>query len=129
MVTITALLVLASLLGSISEDLPTTSYFEFIDLWFLWYLINIFIITIYHILLDMVKDDENVGILTHQSYNGEKKGNQIIPITIQKEKQAKCKKCGDDGSKMGKDRINDIAIIVFPICTILFNIIYFILST
>ena len=129
MVTITALLVLASLLGSISEDLPTTSYFKFIDVWFLWYLINIFIITVYHILLDMVKDDEDDVIIHHHLNNGEKKGNQIIPITVQKDKEEKCKKCGNNGRKIGKEKINEMAIIIFPICTIIFNFVYFILST
>ena len=112
MVTITALLVLASLLGAINEDLPTTSYFKFIDVWFLWYLINIFIMCVYHVLLDMVKDDNNGGII-HQTYNGEKKGNQIIPITVQKDKEPRCKQCGNNGPRMGKEGVNKIAIIVF----------------
>ena len=51
---ITALLVIAALLASFKEDLPKTSYFKYIDLWFMWNIINIFIITVYHIALDQI---------------------------------------------------------------------------
>ena len=49
---VTSLLVLAALLSSINMSLPRTSYFKYIDLWFLWYLANIFSIIMYHIVLD-----------------------------------------------------------------------------
>ena len=41
---VTALLVLASLLGSMENNLPKSSQMNFIDYWFLWYIINIFFI-------------------------------------------------------------------------------------
>ena len=52
--TITALLVLVSLLSSVNEELPKTSYFKFIDLWFLWYISSILFITLFHIFLNHI---------------------------------------------------------------------------
>ena len=51
---VTALLVLAALLASISNDLPKTSYFKYIDIWFLWNITNIFLISAFHVALDQV---------------------------------------------------------------------------
>ena len=53
---ITALLVLTALLGSINEDLPITSYFKYIDMWFTWYIANIFCIIVFHIFLDKTRE-------------------------------------------------------------------------
>ena len=53
---VTALLVLASLLGSMENDLPKSSQMNLIDYWFLWYIINIFFIIILHVIL------ENCGV-------------------------------------------------------------------
>ena len=52
--TITALLVLAALLSSVNEDLPKTSYFKFIDIWFLYYITNILLIIMFHILISQI---------------------------------------------------------------------------
>lgn len=46
------LLVLVFLMSSISTSLPRTPYFKFIDVWFLWYLVNMFAIIMYHVILD-----------------------------------------------------------------------------
>ena len=54
MVSVTSLLVLSSLLGSINRGLPKTSYLKYIDLWFLWYITNIFLIIISHIIIDKI---------------------------------------------------------------------------
>ena len=130
MVAVTALLVLASLLGAISDELPTTSYFKFIDLWFLWYLINIFLITLYHIMLDAIKDDDLKILNPPQFYNEEKKVSQITPITIQNAARSEeCEKCMTSKTiKIDKKSINQIAIMIFPVCTLIFNFIYFGLS-
>ena len=53
---ITALLVLTALLGSINDDLPITSYFKYIDMWFTWYIANIFCIIVFHIFLDKTRE-------------------------------------------------------------------------
>ena len=49
---LTSLLVLASLLASIEANLPKTSYFKKIDIWFMSYIIFIFIIIVFHICVD-----------------------------------------------------------------------------
>ncbi len=49
---LTSLLVLASLLASIEENLPKTSYFKKIDIWFMSYIIFIFVIICFHICVD-----------------------------------------------------------------------------
>ena len=49
---VTALLVLAALLSSIDDQLPKTAYFKFVDLWFNWFIANIFFIILIHIFVD-----------------------------------------------------------------------------
>ena len=49
---VTALLVLAALLSSIDDQLPKTAYFKFVDLWFNWFIANIFLIILIHIFID-----------------------------------------------------------------------------
>ena len=51
---VTALLVLAALLGSLENKLPKTSQMKMIDFWFLWYIINIFLLILYHVLLETI---------------------------------------------------------------------------
>ena len=53
----TALLVIATLLNAINNDLPKTSYIKLIDLWFLWHLASIFVMISYHIILDRMPKD------------------------------------------------------------------------
>ena len=75
MVATTVLLVLAALLGSIKHDIPSTSEFKYIDLWFLWYTSFIFVIALFHILRNQManKIKENkifvngqkIGVITH----------------------------------------------------------------
>ena len=54
MATITVLVVMAALLASLKDTLPQTSYFKFIDLWFMWHIINIFLIFAYHVILNKI---------------------------------------------------------------------------
>ena len=49
---VTALLVLTALLSAIGDQLPTTAYFKFVDLWFNWFIANIFLIILIHVLID-----------------------------------------------------------------------------
>lgn len=104
--TVTALLVLVSLLSSVNGDLPKTSYFKFIDLWFLWYISNILLIIIFHIFLNhipnnQIKDYHNVSITI--SENGEEK-------TL-------------------RAKVNMLASVVFAATTVLFVIVYFNITT
>ena len=50
---LTSLLVLAALLSSINASLPQTAYFKHIDIWFLFFVINISLIVFFHIFVDI----------------------------------------------------------------------------
>ena len=52
---VTALLVLAALLGSMGKTLPKSAQMNFIDFWFLWYIVNIFFIIVFHVVLEKLK--------------------------------------------------------------------------
>ena len=134
--TVTALLVLAALLSSISMSLPRTSYFKYIDIWFLWYLANIFIIIVYHIILDMDWIPRERGNIT----------NQVLSITVttaldeeEREKSMLGKllsklfpfrtKSQYKESKITKKSINKMAIILFFIVVLCFNVLYFVHTT
>ena len=51
----TALLVIVTLLNAINGDLPQTSYMKFMDIWFMWHILNIFAMIIHHIIIDHSK--------------------------------------------------------------------------
>jgi predicted permease len=71
---LTSLLVLASLLASIEENLPKTSYFKKIDVWFMSYIIFIFVIICFHICVDFwIKHEDQVN--SQMSINFHFKGN------------------------------------------------------
>jgi len=107
MVSVTVLLVFAALLTPIKGKIPTTSYFKYIDLWFLWYTIYLFSITLFHILLH--------GSSTKIERNRVSIGTKIVNV---------CKQ--DENPK--KHMINDIAKILLLIPFIIFNCIYFTLQ-
>ena len=58
---ITCLLVFASFYSTFNEDIPKTSYFKMVDLWFNWYILNIFSIVILHIVILSSKSGEKDG--------------------------------------------------------------------
>ena len=111
MVAVTALLVLAALLSSINGSLPDTSYFKYIDLWFLWYTTNIFLITAFHIVLDQI--DSSSGSSSMVISSSAARVDQGKAIIIEK----------DNGCK--KTKINKSAAKIFPAMTIIFNVVYF----
>ena len=51
----TALLVIVTLLNAIHTDLPKTSYMKYIDLWFMYHVISIFLMIAYHIILNQLR--------------------------------------------------------------------------
>ena len=111
MVSVTALLVLAALLSSINSSLPDTSYFKYIDLWFLFYTADIFLITVFHIFLGTLEDTQKVIPSTASQAH-------IRSIGRVSEKR-KCSK---------RKKINKIGKIIVPIIWIAFNAIYFYLQ-
>ena len=65
MVAVTALLVLASVLDSINEDLPKTSYIKGVDFWFLWHFGSMMQIILFHIFLQSQK----ISLETKRDYS------------------------------------------------------------
>ena len=105
--TVTGLLVLVSLLASVNNDLPKTSYLKFIDSWFLWYITNILIMIFFHIFLN-------------QMNNKEVKERRIIIDVNQKRAKS---------NQTLRSTVNNVAIIIFPTITFIFVVIYFTLTT
>ena len=108
----TALLVIATLLNAINGDLPKTSYLKLIDLWFVWHILNIFAIIIYHIILDRMRNYlENVDDDAVQQFQGTDNENAIA----------------NDGTNK-RSRINHVVIMVFPLLNGIFYGLYFYLT-
>jgi hypothetical protein len=120
---VTSLLVLASLLSSISQSLPQTSYFKYIDLWFLWYLANIFCMIVYHILLDMDQSQDNLSNI--QMTELEKTWATKLNITTMTTKPPNS---FSEDISFRKRKINKKAKIIFPIIFVMFNVIYLFLT-
>ena len=102
---VTSLLVLASLLNSMQSKLPKTSYFKFVDFWFLWYIINSIIMIGAHVLIVNVNETE-LSASTPLAWPGNK--NDISKDQMRRRKRA-----------------NKIAKLIFPLLTIPFNLFYF----
>ena len=111
----TALLVIATLLNAINADMPKTSYLKLIDVWFLWHIFNTFAIIAYHIVLDRMRkqfqtaDADEIKVF---NLRGVKRDEDVIEV----ERSSKIRK------------INDLAIIIFPLLNGIFYFVYFILN-
>ena len=109
----TALLVIATLINAVHNDLPKTSYMKFIDIWFLWHVVSVFAIIIYHIVIERLRSfwegktesANNVSCLGKDEVESVRKQD----VTIIK-------------------NINRAMIFLFPILTALFYVIYFCLK-
>ena len=109
----TALLVIATLINAVKTDLPQTAYTKFIDIWFLWHVLAVFVIIVYHIVLDRIRKN-----LEKQT----SKKDEIVEF--------------DEDEKTSLDafdaktikNINITLIIVFPTVNGLFYIVYFYLK-
>ena len=112
MVSITVLLVLAALLSSIKGSIPATSYFKYIDIWFLWYTAYIFAIAVLHILLDQMNTNTYIAPLKKKNIAIGSRGLKVKKLN----------------KKSRKERINDIAKTLLLLPFILFNVIYFFLQ-
>ena len=77
---VTALLVLAALLSSMENKLPTTAYFKLIDLWFNWFIVNIFLIILIHVLIDNYSSKDQLINEKGENYENSKfKISQVGP--------------------------------------------------
>ena len=119
---VTALLVLAALLSSIGDQLPTTAYFKFVDLWFNWFIANIFLIILIHVLIDYYNnkngsknEPEDTKFKLSQSPTPAL-FNKIKPTAQEKEVQSLAFK------------LNNFFKIIVPSMTLLFLFVYFTLT-
>lgn len=106
---VTSLLVLASLLTTMQKNLPKTSYFKYVDCWFLWYQSNSILMIIFHVLIDRRQFVQITKIKNVKSNNiDNEKTNVPVDNRI-------------------KERMNRIAILLFPALHVSFNIVYIVL--
>ena len=126
---VTALLVLAALLSSIGDTLPKTAYFKFVDLWFNWFIANIFFIILIHIIIDYCnrKDNEN-NEQEDNSQNSTVKVRQVSPTPtfVKKINGNNIKK--DENRRLG-NALNKFFQLTFPSLNVIFLIVYFSLTT
>jgi len=115
--TVTLLLVLIALLQTVKKDFPKTTYYKFIDIWFLWYVFNIFLISLYHIILPRIRSSLREA--------------NIAPITTEEGQKTKaCKYTQQDIYLTKKIKQIDLVIVILtPLIMLAFNLVYFILTT
>ena len=124
----TALLVVATLINAVKSDLPKTAYTKFIDIWFLWHVLSVFVIIVYHIVLDRIryslekqtkKEDEVVEFEEH-----EKKDNEDAISEHQEDGENTL-----DTTKLTMIKtINKTLLVLFPSINGIFYIVYFYLK-
>ena len=114
-VSVSILLILVALLGASRQDFPKTTYFKFIDLYFFWYILNIFLIILLHILLENI--DEN-----RHELHAFKIGNFARKVEV---KPKETPESVYDNRYFTKPRINRIAKVLFLTANIIFSIFYF----
>ena len=109
----TALLVIATLINAVKSDLPKTAYMKFIDIWFLWHVLSVFIIIVYHIALDRAqKHWKNSCVKPGDFVDNE--GDIIRYVDAKYTKRIR--------------NINKTLIILFPTLNVIFYIVYFTLK-
>ena len=112
---VTFLLVLVALRSSIDNSLPKTAYFKYIDVWFFWYIANIFLVITYHVFYDKLLKTKNIPIIKVSPQGSPK----VRPSNLGHNETHAITKF------MSRKNTNNIVIVMFPILTIVFNIIYF----
>ena len=114
---VTSLLVLVTLFGSITnkDAYPHTTEFKYIDLWYLWYLINIFAIICLHVAISRVSDVENFANITTTVY----------PFHHMDENK---EETSEETSIRKKKLMNNIMSVFIFLSMITFNTLYFLLT-
>ena len=120
---LTSLLVLASLLASIEENLPKTSYFKKIDVWFMSYIIFIFVIIVFHICVDFwsgagANSGSAILVATEDHNNSTEKDLEVLQ---QRRNSASL-------HRVGATYLNNWGKVIFPIVLVVFTVLYFVLS-
>ena len=104
---LTSLLVLCSLLNAMTNTLPKTSYFKFVDFWFLWYISNSIVMISFHVLID---------------YQSRQHKSRVSPVQKTKFPVLKI-------TTWNSSQLNKFAIIGFPIMNGIFNAVYLVLHS
>ena len=81
MTALTSLLVLATLFTQVSASLPKTSYLKMVDIWLLFCIISIFIIIIFHTIID-------TQIKYLNNHSNERMVTIVSPINKEKEQES-----------------------------------------
>ena len=135
---VTVLLVLISLLSSVKNDFPKTTYFKYVDLWFFWYVGNTFVIISLHIILENV----DIPVSNHEK---DSQINQVSPFMINPSRPSTSttttprkntenakglfrnilNKISGKQQWLTMEAINTFFKVVLPLATIIFNLVYF----
>ena len=115
---VTALLVLVTLFGSLTNksDFPKTSGFKAIDVWFVWYLINIFIIICHHTAISKITrtiKNNAIAMEEQHSYSMYEKDEDMLAVVK---------------SLKRRETINNVMILILLLSTLSFNVCYFFIS-
>ena len=114
---VTALLVLVTLFGSINNksDFPKTSDFKHIDIWFVWYLLNIFLIICHHTAISKISTKSGNSIRSSNEHTSGFMYEDVDMALLEK------------GVRRKKIINRTINITLFSL-TFLFNVFYFLLA-
>ena len=135
---VTAMLVLAALLNSITTSLPQTSYLKLIDIWFFCHTIAIFSLIMFHILLSKVRKNSQYKIYEKQDNIAIQNGfidtnmdknstdESVGPENGTKENTTKDNEDGSLNRSCGRIQLNRAAIILLPIISLSFYVFYFV---
>ena len=116
---VTLLLVYIALLQTVKREFPKTTYYKFIDIWFLWYVSNTFLISLYHIILPrFLKSRKRKNVKSPKLSKSEEDQKKLAWTEVLDQDDAK-----------GKIRKVDLILVIsLPIIMIIFNIMYFTLT-
>ena len=120
---VTLLLVYIALLQTVKKDFPKTTYFKFIDIWFLWYVFNTFLISLYHIILPRILKrsmGRNVALIETKSNKKTQAWEDFM------RNNGKLPEGNDQNTFIQRiEKLNFILILFLPLLMIFFNIVYF----
>ena len=110
---VTLLLVYIALLQTVKREFPKTTYYKFIDIWFLWYVVNTFFISLYH-------------IISPRFLESQKRKNITLSKTEESQKKPAWTEALDQHKvKENVKKLDLILVISLPLLMIILNSIYF----
>ena len=106
----TSLLVIITLLNTVKGDLPKTAYIKLIDIWFLWHVVSILTIIVYHIILHRIRNHLIPKVSDDADYFEEQHDDKGDLTEVNKNKIR---------------NINNTLVISYPILHLIFYMCYF----